>query len=140
MKTILAGLVALVLVLVSCGITSANGYNITGNLDVNDVNVFYSQLTNPTDVFTGNFNAFFKNSRASGYLTLSNQDNDLFVQWSSEAFGITITQNDNYAIKFIANAKVIRNEVLTYEPIYVNYNKLSNQIVIRGYGFRIATA
>ena len=123
--------------------SATSSYSIQNdNLGVSDINVFFSK--NITEA-NGNYNAWFNDSKALGHLNLFTKANDgsidsLFVMWSSEepGYGITINQNDDYAIKFIANAEVARNGIVKHnQQVYVHYNKLAKTFVVRGYGFRI---
>jgi|GEM_PF-2633970 len=123
-------------------------YHFKGQLGLTDVNVINSQ--NTVDAgwteATGHYNAWFADGDAKGHLKVTATAADgskyyLAVKWSSEnGYGITVTQNDNYAIKFLANAKVTRNGEVKYnQPVYVNYSKITGSFVVRGTGFRVET-
>lgn len=125
-----------------------SSYHFKNGLGLSDVNVINSLSAADANLVevSGHYNAWFSDGRASGHLKVATvaadgSHYDLRVKWSSrEDYGITITQNDQYAVKFIANAKVIRNGQVQYnQPVYVHYSKISNSLVVRGNGFRIAT-
>jgi len=121
-------------------------YHVNDKIQMSDINVIDSKLVADANLVKakGNYNALFNDGEATGHLKVKTEAVDgsqykLFVKWSSHAngYGITVTQDDAYAIKFTANAKVKRNGQTTFQTVYVHYNKLSDTFVVRGNGFRI---
>jgi len=132
------------ILIMSVGVSAiSSSYHIYDNLDVDDINVFLSNSKNIV-LAEGTYNAKYSDGYANGHLHIKTLADDnsidvLKVKWNSNTLGITITQDDQYAVKFIANAKVTLNGVVKHnQPVYVHYNRLNGGLVVRGRGFRFA--
>ena len=117
----------------------ASDLSINEKLDKSDINVFFSKdITNAVGRVHHSVSESVNGHLSIATLASDNSINFLKVIWKDN-LGVEITQNDDYALKITANAIVMHNGIVkTNQKVYVHYSKITDTLVIRGYGFRFS--